>query len=85
MAESGDNKPVVIASTASPYKFANDVLSAIENNVSGNEFEKLEILSNKTNTDIPLPIKNLKNAQVRFQNISEKEDMPKVVLEFLGI
>ncbi len=85
LAETGDNKPVVIASTASPYKFASDVLSAIDNNVSGNEFEKLEILSNKTNTDIPLPIKNLKNEQVRFQNISEKEDMPKVVLEFLGI
>lgn len=83
--ETSDNKPVVIASTASPYKFADNVLSAIGGDLPADEFETLNALSNSTATEIPQPIKNLKNAQVRFKNLANKEDMPKVVLDYLGL
>lgn len=81
----GDNTPVVIASTASPYKFAKSVYSAIGGDISGDEFGIVEALSSTTKTEIPNPIANLKNAQPRFKNIAEKENMAEVVLEFLGL
>lgn len=81
----GDDIPVVIASTASPYKFAKSVLSAIGEELSEDEFAVLKKLSDKTKTEIPAPIKNLEKATVRFKNIAEKQDMPEVVLNYLGL
>ena len=83
--QTGDNRPVVIASTASPYKFANSVLEALGQTVPANEFDAAEKLSANTNTKIPSPIAELKNAVVRFSNVCEKDDMDKVVLKHLGI
>lgn len=84
-AETGDTRPVVIASTASPYKFANSVLEAIGETVPENEFDAVKLLSSKTNTEIPAPIAALETAAVRFNNVCDKEDMNKVVLDRLGI
>lgn len=81
----GDDAPVVIASTASPYKFAKSVLSAIGGKISSDEFKVLSDLSEATKTEIPAPIKNLENATVRFKNVAQTQDMPKVVLEYLGL
>ncbi|MBQ9769724.1 MAG: threonine synthase, partial [Clostridia bacterium] len=83
--ETGDDRPVVIASTASPYKFANSVLEALGLEVPADEFEAVELLSNETNTAVPAPISALKSATVRFSNVCNKEDMNKVVLDRLGI
>ena len=83
--ETGDNRPVVIASTASPYKFANSVLEAIGEVAPANEFDAVKLLSAKTNTEIPEPIAALETAVVRFDNVCNKEDMNKVVLNRLGI
>ncbi len=81
----GDGRPVVIASTASPYKFANSVLESIGENVPENEFDAVKLLSEKTNTEIPAPIAALESAVVRFENVCNKEEMNKVVLSRLGI
>ena len=81
----GDNRPTVIASTASPYKFANSVLSAVSENKADSEFETVRILSNDTKTEIPAPIKALENAEVRFKDICEKDDMLAQVYKALGI
>ena len=83
--ETGDHRPVVIASTASPYKFAGSVLEALGETVPENEFDAVKLLSEKTGTEIPKPIAALENAQVRFDNVCNKEDMNKVVLNRLGI
>ncbi len=85
VAETGDDRPAVIASTASPYKFANSVLEALGKEVPADEFEAVELLSASTDTEIPAPISALKTATVRFNNVCNKEDMNKVVLERLGI
>ncbi len=82
---SGDDRPVVIASTASPYKFANSVLSSLDIEVPENEFDAVKLMCEKTDTQIPAPISALENATVRFDNVCEKQDMYKVVLERLGI
>ncbi len=83
--KTGDDIPTVIASTASPYKFANSVLSAVSNEKGESEFDTVRVLSDVTKTEIPNPIKALETATVRFNDIREKEDMLKAVYSALNI
>lgn len=80
-----DDRPTVIASTASPYKFANSVLSAVSDKKGDSEFDTVRVLSEITNTEIPEPIKALENAEVRFKEICEKDTMLSAVYNALGI
>ena len=66
-------------------KYAKVYYSAIGGDISGDEYAIVEALSADTKTEIPAPISNLKSATVRFKNIAEKDNMAKVVLEFLGL
>lgn len=84
-AKTGDNRPVVIASTASPYKFAASVLDALGVKASSDEFETVEMLSKKTDTVPPKPITELKGKKVRFNNICSPETMEQAVLDNLKI
>ena len=83
--ETGDDRPTVIASTASPYKFANSVLSAVSDKKADTEFDTVKLLSSETKTKIPAPIKALETAEVRFKNLCEKEEMLSAVYKALGI
>ena len=84
-AETGDDRVTVIDSTASPYKFANSVLSAIGGESTGTEFGNVKKLSELTGTEIPAPIAALENAQVRFDGLCEKTEMTDAVYAALGI
>lgn len=84
-AKTNDERPTVIASTASPYKFADSVLSAVTDKRSGSEFDNVRLLSAITATDIPQPISALENAEVRFNEICDKENMLEAVYTALGI
>lgn len=81
----GDDRPVVIASTASPYKFAKSVLSAVSDKKAETEFDNVRLLSEVTGTDIPAPIKALENAEVRFNQVCGKDEMLKAVYDAIGI
>ena len=81
----GDNRITVIASTASPYKFAQSVLSAVSEKKGDSEFDTVKVLSEETKTEIPEPIKALETATVRFKEIREKDDMLNAVYSALGI
>lgn len=83
--KTGDNRPVLIASTASPYKFAKSVLSALTNEIPENEFDTVDFLSNLTNTTVPVPLAELKNATTRFKDIYDKNDMYSAVCKCLKI
>ncbi len=83
--KTGDKKPTVIASTASPYKFANSVLSAIGEEIADDKFEIIDKLSLVTSTDVPKPIAKLKNATVRFTDVYSKEDMFNAVKSALSL
>ncbi len=86
VAETGDGKPTVIASTASPYKFSASVLKAVDGTkCSNDEFGMVDALSEATSTAAPAPIKALKGAVPRFNNVCEKDKMADVVLDFLKI
>lgn len=79
--------PAVIASTASPYKFADSVLNAVSGKVDSesSEFEKAKELSKLTGTPIPAPIANLESKKERFSNVCKKDEMSQVVLQMAGI
>ncbi len=81
----GDDKATVIASTASPYKFAKAVLSAVSEKTGDDEFDTVKVLANETNTEIPKPIAALENAQARFTEICEKDQMLQSVYKALKI
>ena len=83
--ETGDDRPTVIASTASPYKFAASVLSAVSDKTADSEFGTVKLLSSETKTEIPAPIAALETAEVRFKNLCEKEEMLESVYKALGI
>ena len=82
--ETGDETPCIIASTASPYKFATSVLSAITTeDVPEDGFELLEKLSSLSNTPVPAPLSSLKSLEVRHKNCVKKEDMAEFITSFL--
>ena len=83
--ETGDTMPMVIDSTASPYKFANNVYLAVTAQEPENDLAALDALANATNTEIPYPLAGLAQRKVRFEKVVKKEDMPLAVLDYLGI
>ena len=84
--ETGDNTPVVIASTASPYKFSKAVLGALDKGeMPESEFDMVDRLHEITGAEVPAPLASLKGKTARFGDVTDKEDMQGVVLRALGI
>ena len=82
--ESGDSRPMVIDSTASPYKFANDVYRAVSGKQATTELDALDELAAFTNTSIPYPLAGLASRKVNFEQVVDREDMAKAVLDYIG-
>ena len=78
--EIGDLTPMVILSTASPYKFPAAVLSAIGGDTGGDEFEQMERLQQMTGVAIPAPLASLKGKKELHTDVIEKEAMSTYVL-----
>jgi threonine synthase len=83
--ETGDATPTVIASTASPYKFSDSVLGPFNAEKPEDEFEEAALLSELTDTEIPLPILALQGKAVRFNNLCAAEEMPDFVMKTIGV
>ena len=82
----GDTTPVVIASTASPYKFSKAVLEALaEGDLPESEFDMVEELHRITGAPVPAPLASLRGKAARFGDVTDKEGMQGVVLGALGI
>lgn len=81
----GENaaKRIVIASTASPYKFASSVYESLENKTAPEGTAALDALTELTGVPITAPLAGLDKKTVRFTRIIEKVDMPKVAVEIL--
>lgn len=84
--ETGDTKPTLIASTASPYKFAGSVMSDIDpENAKLDDTQLIDLLSKKSGTSIPNAIKGLFTAPVIHKGECDKDEMKDKVKEFLAI
>ena len=80
IAETGDNRAIVVLSTASPYKFPVAVLTAIGGDTSGTEFEQMERLSNLSGVAIPGNLSGLQGKEERHTGVIAKETMLEYVL-----
>lgn len=81
----GDQTKTVIASTASPYKFASSVLGAITDNIPEDEYAQIDELNRISGLPVPKALAELKNKPVRFTGSIEKSEMEETVLKLLGI
>ena len=84
--ETGDTTKTVIASTASPFKFGQSVMEAIDGKAHEEDmFELVETLSKTANVAIPNAVEELKTAPVLHDNICEKDGMKDIIKTFLGM
>ena len=86
--KTGDKTKTIIASTASPFKFNQSVLIALEdfNYVVGkDEFTLLDELSQKSGMSIPKSLAELKNKPVIFDTVCDKDEMRQIVSDFLMV
>ena len=80
--ETGDDTPTVLVATASPYKFAADVLSALTGeNAGGDPFKASEELERITGIPMPEQVKKLRDLPVRHTAECFKDRMDKAVLD----
>lgn len=87
VSETNEDIPTVIDSTASPYKFSKSVLTAVLGGETPeyDEFDMVDELNRKTGADVPNPLKALKNKEVRFTNVCDKESMSEMVFKLLNL
>lgn len=76
-------KRIVIASTASPYKFASSVYEALEGKNAPEGTAALDALSELTGVEITKPLSGLDKKAVRFTRVIESGEMPDVALEIV--
>lgn len=84
-AQVSDNVPVVVLSTASPYKFPAPVSEAIGLEISGDEFEQLEAINKKTGVAIPRNLSSIRDKKVLHNDVIEREEILDYVLKVLGV
>ena len=79
-AQTGDETPAVVVSTASPFKFAADVCAALGTDAGE---DPLAALSAYCDIPTPAPLSGLDSRPVRFDGVTEKADMRATVDAFL--
>ena len=80
VAQTGDTRPMVVLSTASPYKFPAAVLAALEDGAEMDEFAKMERLQEKTGVPIPGNLSGLQEKAERHTGVIEKNKMLEFVM-----
>ena len=75
-------RPIVVDSTASPYKFAADVYESLGKTQPADPLAALDELAAATDTEIPYPLRGLGQREVRFTKVIDAEEMPAAVLDW---
>jgi len=76
-----DHGPVVILSTASPYKFPAAVLEALGEEPGEDEFAAMERLEALTGVPMPKNLRGLRERPVRHRDVIDRADMLNYVLD----
>jgi len=88
VSQTGDDHKTVIVSTASPFKFASSVLDAIaeKEEIEGkDDFELLDILSEKAELVLPQSLSDLRIKPVVFKTTCEKDELYEIVSNMLNL
>lgn len=83
IAETGDSLPMVIDSTASPFKFADHVYESVTGKKAPADLAALDALTAETGRPIPYPLAGLADRSVRFSEVVDRSGMCDTVLAFL--
>ena len=82
--ETKDNKPALVVSTASPFKFPRSICNALDIDVEKvNDFEVLKKLSESTKNEIPKNLASLENAEILHDEVWDRSQMRDALLSFL--
>lgn len=81
--ETGDETPTLVVSTASPFKFCDNVLGALGEKKQRQGVAILDQLTEVSGLAAPVPLANLKNKTVRFDQSVQKTEMLDVILDML--
>lgn len=82
--KTSDKRPMVVVSTASPYKFNDSVLQALSIDLGdGEPFTLLDKLEAVNAVKASQGLAGLRTAAVRHEGVCAKEDMPQAVLDFV--
>ena len=85
--QTGDTTPTVIASTASPFKFAPAILDALGNIESETPYDQLAELQTKTGWKTPQPLGSLRDKAIRFTDVcgNDQASMQSTVYKMLNL
>ena len=81
--ETGDQTVTLVASTASPFKFCDNVLGALGETEIAQGLDVLDQLSETSGLPAPVPLASLRSKKIRFTGVVEKENMVDAVLSML--
>ncbi len=81
--DNSKNKKVIL-STASPFKFSKDVYKCLTEKEINDDLNAIETLEKYTNLKAPNSLSNLKNMEVRFKEVIEKDDKD-IIINKLGV
>ena len=77
----GDDTPTILVATASPYKFAADVLNALTgDNAGGDPFAASEAIQSVTGIPMPEQVRKLRELPVRHTAECDRDKMGEAVL-----
>jgi len=82
MNENKAKSKMLVVSTASPYKFAGDVLYSLTGSKPDDDLDAPYQLNSLTHVEIPLPLKNTLGKTPVFKEVICKEDMAETVFKF---
>ncbi len=81
--ETGDTTKTVIASTASPFKFVGNVMKAIGETATGDDFAMCDRLSEVSKVAVPRAVEEIRTAPVKHDRVVEISEMEMAVKDFL--
>ena len=67
--------PMVVLSTASPFKFPRDVLTALGETAPASDFAAMAALTAKTGAEAPASLSELDKLEVRFKTVLQPADI----------
>ncbi len=82
--ESGDERPTILAATASAYKFADTVAEALLLPPEKDGFASIKSLHQHTGVPVPVGLKDLEAKAIRHRKVLEKEEIESTVLKTLA-
>ena len=81
-----DTTKTIIASTASPFKFPNSVMKAVDDKFSNyDDFALLEKIAKISNCSIPKSLKDIDKRKILHNTVCKREDMKSIISRILKI